>query len=388
MNKGYHYYATYCASRIAGFNHDEALAIGYCSQMVDVCSKGFLMRIQGPVAAATTQLQLELVNARTDPIGLQDITRIWSSFHFLPGDLYAQPERGTRRYREKYRLICGPNGQLVAKTVELARNKGLQAMGVAMHVLADTWAHRYFAGTPSMAINDTNYSFVELLPEGDGFRERPIKFRHNPAIPDDFDQGLYTNTINDGSEISIMSLGHGRAGHLPDYGFMRYRYMPAWNNYREVVKDNQSDFYHAFCQMVYALGCLRRGEPFVTERYATSEMAPYEGRVREILALRQYDPADEWRSFAESSWDGAVEPPDPYQYEAEYKEASGREKDATFLGRFITAALAQKSMVTHEIYESGNRLAGRSINYDEHGFGGIVDYMQLVFQREGAGARE
>ena len=48
-------------------------------------------------------------------------------------------------------------------------------------------------------------------------------------------------------------------------------------------------------------------------------------------------------------------------------------KDDTFLGRFILAALAQKSMVTNKIYKSGNKLAGYSVDYREKGFKGIRD---------------
>jgi hypothetical protein len=32
-----------------------------------------------------------------------------------------------------------------------------------MHVLADTWAHRNFAGTPSLVINNTDYYFYEIF---------------------------------------------------------------------------------------------------------------------------------------------------------------------------------------------------------------------------------
>lgn len=104
------------------------------------------------------------MDARTDLIGLQNITRIWSSFHFLPGDLYAAKNFRTKRYLNKYRLICNPNGTLVKDTVMLAKSKPLQAVGIAMHVLADTWAHRFFAGTPSLVINNTTKDFVEMIP--------------------------------------------------------------------------------------------------------------------------------------------------------------------------------------------------------------------------------
>ena len=90
MQKDFHYYATYCAAYIAGYSHAESLAIGYSAQFVDCCSRSLLTKLKGPAAAATTQLQLEMMDAKLDPVGLQNITRIWASFHFLPGDLYAE----------------------------------------------------------------------------------------------------------------------------------------------------------------------------------------------------------------------------------------------------------------------------------------------------------
>ncbi len=74
MQLDFHYYATYCAAYIAGYSHEESLDIAYSAQFVDNCSRTLLAKIKGPSSAATTQLQLELMDARTDPVGLQDIT--------------------------------------------------------------------------------------------------------------------------------------------------------------------------------------------------------------------------------------------------------------------------------------------------------------------------
>ena len=179
MQEDFHYYATYCAAYLAGYTHEESMDICYSAQFVDLCTKTLLSKLGAPQDAATTQLQLELADVRTDILGLQDITRIWASFHFLPGDLNAKTEKKFgKRFLRKYRLICKPNGELLRDTVNLAKGRGVQAVGLAMHILADTWAHRYFAGTPSLAINNTNYYFYEYVPDGDGFRERKIDFNH------------------------------------------------------------------------------------------------------------------------------------------------------------------------------------------------------------------
>ena len=380
MQKDFHYYATYCAAFIAGYSHEESLDIAYSAQFVDLCSRTLLSKLKAPLSAATTQLQLELMNARTDLVGLQDITRIWASFHFLPGDLRAEgPEKAGRMYRSKYRLICKPNGDLVKDTVDLAKGGSLQAAGIAMHVLADTWAHSYFAGTPSLVINNTSNYFYELFPSDTGYQERLVDFHHSPGSPDDLEKGIYNNSIYQGSENSIMNLGHGRAGHLPDYSFIRYKYLPAWGNYEEIIKDNPHDYYYAFCQMVYALEYLRGLIPhFETDRYAFQAVSPYEEEIRQILEKRQPDACADWKALGEKLSGESIGDFDLDKYQAEYMELPESEKNRSFLGRFILAALAQKSMVTNKIFKSGNLLAGFSVDYAEKGFAGIRDFFKLI----------
>ncbi len=377
MQLDFHYYATFCAARIAGYSHEEALDVAYSAQFVDCCTRTLLSRLRAPLSAATTQLQLELMNARTDLIGLQDITRIWASFHFLPGDLYAETKKRTSRlYRNKYRLICRSNSDLLADTVELAKGSSLQAVGLAMHVLADTWAHSYFAGTPSLVINNTNFHFYELLPDGE---ERPIVFSHSPSSPDNPDKGIYNSSIYQPSETSIMNLGHGRAGHLPDYSFMRYKYLPAWGSYEEIVKDNPSDYYRAFCQMIHAMKYLRGLVPaFEKGFYDTEAVAPWESEIREILNRRQLDACADWKALGGKISGREIDDFDLERYSDEYMQLSPDEKNESFLGRFILAALAQKSMVTNKIFRSGNMLAGFSVDYSEKGFRGIRDFMKLI----------
>lgn len=380
MQKDFHYYATYCAAYIAGYDHEESLDIAYCAQLVDWCSKTLLIKLKGPLSAATTQLQLELIDARTDMIGLQDITRIWASFHFLPRDLYAKTKAACREYVCKYRLICGPNGDLLVDTVNLAKGKSLQAAGLAMHILADTWAHQYFAGTPSLAINNTNYYFYEFIPEEDGgCRERKVTLRPSPGAADNPETGFYVGSLYQFDENSIMNLGHGRAGHLPDYSFMRYKYLPAWGDYDEIIKDNPSDYYHAFCQMIYALKYLRGvNDTFEKDQYDTEAAAPWDDRIEQILRRRQVDACADWKAFGEMLSGEEIPDFDLNLYQNEYIQASKEEKDNTFLGRFFLAALAQKSMVTNKIFKSGSYLAGISIDFQKRGLRGIRDYFKLA----------
>ena len=385
MNSDFHYYATYCAAAIAGYPHEACQEICYSAQLVDHCTRTFLKVVKGPLSAATTQLQSEMVNARTDTIGLQDITRIWSSFHFLPRDLNADVKKGSKEYKDKYRLICGPNGDLLVETVKLARDNGYEAMGLAMHVLADTWAHTYFAGTPSLVINNTDNYFFELIPQADGsYSRRPIEFGHNPAAKEDPDKGAYTGSIFQASENSIMNLGHGRAGHLPDYSFIRYLYLPAWGDYKEILKDNQHDYIHAFAQMVYALQYLGGMYPtFEKETYAWDAIEPYRDEIEHILAVRRVDDSADWKALGESITGQTIRDFKLEEYEKEYMSTpETRKDDDTVLGRFFIAAMTHKSMVASRIAATGSKLAGISVDYTSKGFHGIDDYRKIVKNTE------
>lgn len=380
MQKDFHYYATYCAAYLAGYSHEESLDICYSTQYVDCCTRTVLQKLGGPMSAATTQLQLEMMDAKKDIIGLQDITRIWASFHFLPYDLYAKhPKRPPKGYLDKFRLICNPNGQLIVDTVNLAKDRSLQAVGIAMHIMADTWAHRYFAGTPSLAINNTSSYFYELVPQSGSIKNRMVTFKHNPSALDDLIEGIYINTLMQSSENNIMNLGHGRAGHLPDYSYARYRYMPAWADYEEVLKDNPKEYYHAFCQLVYAMQYLHGDrDEFVTDTYAWDTVAPWEKEIWTILEKRQLDSCEDWKALAEKMSGCEVEDFVLEKYESEYMKAPKKKKDDTFLGQFFLAALAQKSMVTKKIFESGNLLAGISVDYNGKFIQGIKDFAKLI----------
>lgn len=379
MREDFHYYATYCASYIAGYSHDESLAIAYSAQFVDCCTKTLLIEIDGPLAAATTQMTSEMADERTDIIGLQNITRIWSSFHFLPQDLYLDLPKKTKRYRNKRRLVCGPNGDLVVDTVCGAKNKSLQAVGVAMHVLADTWSHMYFAGTPSLVINNINDTFYDVRFENGEEVDTQMKLNHNPASPDDMVEAVYTISVYSGNENSIMNLGHGRAGHMPDISALRYKYLPAWGDYDLIYKDNPSDYFYAFCQMVYAMKYLRGDiDIFEKDKYATEAIAPYEEEIKAILEKRQLIATEDWKNLAEKLSGQSIKDFDIAEYQEEYKNAAEDQKDNTFLGQFILAALRQKSMVTNRIYKSGNNLAGFSVEYSKSGLRGIEDYFALA----------
>jgi hypothetical protein len=122
---------------------------------------------------------------------------------------------------------------------------------------------------------------------------------------------------------------------------------------------------------------------FEKETYDTEAIAPWEDQINAILRKRQLDSCADWKAFGESLSGHEIPDFDLNQYQEEYMKAAKDSKDDTYIGKFVNAALAQKSMVTHEIYASGNRLAGVSVDIDSFGFKGQRDYLRLAkFRRK------
>ena len=156
-----------------------------------------------------------------------------------------------------------------------------------------------------------------------------------------------------------MNLGHGRAGHLPDYSFAVYRYIPSWDDYNDLIKDNPKDYMYAFRQMIYAMKYLRGAiEEFETDKYDEIESAPYIDRINGIIRKRQLSASKDWKKFGEELSGRTIEDFDLLKYQEEYLNAS--DKVNTFIGKFVEAAMNQKGMVINRIFRSGNILAGFS----------------------------
>ena len=76
---------------------------------------------------------------------------------------------------------------------------------------------------------------------------------------------------------------------MPDYSFIKYRYLTAWGNYEETVKDNPHDYRYAFCQMLYALKYLRGVyDEFELNRYEFEAIADIEDEIDAIINKRHH----------------------------------------------------------------------------------------------------
>lgn len=285
MNIDFHYYATYLAARVAKFSHEDAKVIAHAAQYVDDSVSARIERnlLQGlPRITPTTETNFEIAgkNIVCTQSNIQESEQIWAAFHFLPGNMH--PKDHKEEYTEKkswgkgflqyaygaeqeraFSMMCLPNSVLSQEMIRDTLNYKkqscyLEMVGIRMHVLADTWAHCYFAGTPSWWVNEAPR---DIYYEGGDKDGRRVPFIQAKKFSDLSLEAPFVTTPPAFAFNSYAYLGHGRMGHVPDVPYMRYRYIPKWTN-REVIKDNVADYIKAFRQMVRAMRCIEGGQVY------------------------------------------------------------------------------------------------------------------------------
>ncbi|MCD7836904.1 MAG: hypothetical protein LUG83_09725 [Lachnospiraceae bacterium] len=303
MNLDFHYYGTYSAARLAGYEREDAKVIAYYAQFVDECSNDFLTQIGRSDETATVQSSAELTKLSLDTHKyteneLKEAAEIWGGFHFLPGNVDGKYQFNAKDGSNNIvpERVCLPDSTLLLQTVVNAKAKGtLPATGMAMHILADTWAHCYFAGIPCKSINDASGDVFEV--KGDNADNEKLRFTWD-ILPDNLEKNHYSCTPpNPLRDNSIVYLGHARMGHLPDYGFMKYSYVPEWNGRVRLIKDNPTDYMKAFCQMIYAMQYIRGDvDNFETGVYAKLGNVTEE-QIKGIINTRKADTSEEWENY-------------------------------------------------------------------------------------------
>ena len=367
MNIDFHYYATYMAAWLAGFDEDEAIVIAHAAQYVDESDASMIdsqleklgVKPQPTVMSDgeyTKYYKIESMFSWKDS-QLSEIQRAWMPFHFLPGNLGNEiGYQGVTSYgkiittwklddkqRNKFKLMCNKNSKLaefmINHTVAYYHNveKNLQMIGLRMHVLADTWAHCYYIGTPAWYINDAGSTVSEFC---DGSWHKlnfniltsvgvPYIIGDNPASKE------YTALGPMPTNQGIFYLGHGRMGHLPDYPYLHYRYAPQWlsankGGSAEIEKDNTHEFMMAFNQMVYALKCIKNNKPFKVNTYDSSYEEEYK-RIEDVLRLRKVDQSKDWNNLIGYLTGGGIIEFNKMFWLAIFKEAQDKKKTDYYL---------------------------------------------------------
>lgn len=200
MQKDFHYYAVYQLARLAGFSRGDSETIAYASQYVDDATES------EPVVPFEDQ-QFDTV--RTAHYNLKAFDwnvqkKIYMPFHFLPTAIrWASPDRfsySTEPAQE------GNNTSLTHRLFEAAltestRKFRLIRMGVALHSIADTFAHFGFSGRHH---DENNVGKIEHAKKGGGWK---VQF--------------FSSYIAD---VFVPSIGHVEAASYPDYPYLKWRY--------------------------------------------------------------------------------------------------------------------------------------------------------------------
>lgn len=345
MNIDFHYYGTFVAAFIAGYKFDEAKIIAHAAQYVDDSTYKRIEDNKGnrylENQIPTCQDFTELLSAEAsresgnkiphlrqwDEEFYNETSKIWMAFHFLPGnfDKNLKEYHGSKeeegkislwKYDEEaeelFKSMCLSNSILVEKMINrlvYMDDIPLEAVGLTMHVLADTWAHKYYSGIPAWFINaSTNFK-----PEAKG--ATPLK-----DVP-------YYNSYN--------YLGHSFAGHTPDLPYAKYEFKPQWSS-EKIVKDNSRDFYTAFCQMVYAMKCIKEKTPFKLDKYYDLDEY-YSDIIYEILNTKKDDQCEVWKDNLLKLTGFKLEDYNPDIWIKEYK-ASSYSKDTHYYNFNIAAS--------------------------------------------------
>lgn len=81
-----------------------------------------------------------------------------------------------------------------------------------------------------------------------------LKFLYGGS--DDIEKDIFICTPVGPRENSLVYLGHGRIGHLPDYGYQEYKCSK--HTGEPMKKNNPSDFRNAFVQMIHVMLCIKK----------------------------------------------------------------------------------------------------------------------------------
>lgn len=235
MHKDFHLYGTYLAARLAGRNAADSKAIAFAAQATDDFTYGEYSACQSMTDMAVTDMNT--------------VKTYWSVFHFLPSGI------GTPQVEERM-YVTRPEGLLFDKLsreaqdlTDSAGGYDLAYIGVIMHIIADTFAHKGFSGIPSRL----NVAEHVIMCEKQELNAIWDKNCHVPVII--------------AKHIEKARIGHGTAGNAPDLSWITFTYIdPDCTNGNKKLRDNAVIFAEAFVKLYELLG----GNPEHSKEIATT----------------------------------------------------------------------------------------------------------------------
>lgn len=233
-----HYYGTYTLARTAGLDKETSELIATASQLVDdnVSPSTINFPDGGQMQAVPSGYHC----SSTENISQTDQRTIWIPFHFLPGG------KGTT-FTEK--LVCQKNSPILQEMIDhhlLQTHKKFAPalIGVAAHVLADTFSHYNFSGVSSRN-NIASFSSIIIHAPSDS------------TSKDTEQKSFFDNCCSDIPNIKPAlskeltgTLGHAATGSYPDLPYLTWSYK--CSDTRTVIRHNPDDFMEA-AEALYTL---------------------------------------------------------------------------------------------------------------------------------------
>lgn len=223
MHKDFHLYGTYMAAKNAGYDCNDAALIACAAQMVDEFGKGLIDE-----NITVTPMISEVIKSVFSSKIEDEIADIWVPFHFIPKN---KPNSIRESEFKKYQCGYGENViKKIIETMQQNQDTSLEQIGVLMHVLADSFAHKEFCGKPCKDYNTITKVNCYMLSKAIGLENAEYVPAHLPY------QAYF---------------GHGCVGHLPDLSWVQYEY--TWASGEIGVRNNPEIFAEAYKTMVNEL---------------------------------------------------------------------------------------------------------------------------------------
>lgn len=249
MQIDFHHTVTYVVSRLAGLTHTEAEVVAYSAQYVDDATNS------GSIYFDNDAMYYRLSSAHKllDYRNFDELSNhhVWIPFHFLPGNdglpAGSNPDGSFIR-----KLVCKPNSYVARDMIDICTEDkdkpyGLHRLGIGLHTLVDTWAHRGFCGV-NHKVN--RVKDLDIKREDDGSYKSRLK---------EYFEDLYDDTSSQ-LVSAVLPLGHGGALSYPDLPYLKWEYTNGLGE--RIVRDNPSDYMEAVQAMYRAVLAYKTCTPY------------------------------------------------------------------------------------------------------------------------------
>lgn len=257
MQKDMHYYGTYAMARAAGIRKEVAQNIATAAQFVDDNAAKRSVEFKDGGALHSRPTAHHAVHIRN--LDREDQRFVWVPFHFLPGCTGDDTATPADKIKFTERLVCRRDSSTAEEMVNnhLSRhedNFSDELIGIAAHVLADTYSHYGFSGASSRYNKIVNDSFdLEAKIALPSQTKDYLKKREREFIRKYADESGWIENIKSWfAETLSGALGHGSACTYPDRPYLTWQFIYEDPERKSEIRDNPATFLAA-CEKLHQM---------------------------------------------------------------------------------------------------------------------------------------